>query len=373
MRSWITLLFAVGLLSPSLHAEETKEDASADYEMSIDLGEICAGDQAAHPQEQANSIPGSESGGTPSAMCPRPNPSDVPRRDLGQLLSKEIVRPERLQACDMIRDIGISDPGKPLVVNRVDPQGKKWKIKFYFGPAVTQYLPTTINIKSTDVNLRIRDFRFQDRNGIHHYDPSSWKSFEAAMKWADESTNKMVLQLQKGKNSIFISIFHPKFVTAQGFSDGNTGNARGTINGKEIDEKATIGKDVPVLIQETHRQMDWQIGYGREIAIFENGKSSLTYEPHVAAGITTGETNTGYVDGSGDLHRGSGKHEVQGGNVSIGQKLDYSRGRVSVFLDQSLNAAFIKHQFAEDGEASYDLMSNSVTLGVGVTLFQSKN
>lgn len=128
-----------------------------------------------------------------------------------------------------------------------------------------------------------------------------------------------------------------------------------------------------VRFENTHKQMDWQIGYGRQFVIFDNKKAGkLTYTPHVAVGATTGKHLTVYTK-KGEYWEFDeySKDEFQGFNVTAGHKLEYQYGRVSAFVDQRFTHSQLSHQFM-DGTATYKMNYMPVTVGVGFDIYKFK-
>jgi hypothetical protein len=63
--------------------------------------------------------------------------------------------------------------------------------------------------------------------------------------------------------------------------------------------------------------------------------------------------------------------KVQGFNASIGHKIEYQRGRVSLFVDQKTIYSKMQHGFY-DGTIDYNLRSTPTTFGIGIDLFTKK-
>jgi len=122
----------------------------------------------------------------------------------------------------------------------------------------------------------------------------------------------------------------------------------------------------------THRLMNYQIGYGRKFTLLKSKKGgTLTYIPRVDVGIVTGAAQTSFVHastGEEDSTSVVDKEKFQGTNYSMGHRLEYKRGRVAMFVEQKNNYASLEHRFL-DGEAKYKLNYASSTFGVIVDLY----
>ena len=190
----------------------------------------------------------------------------------------------------------------------------------------------------------------------------------------------MILEFQKGKNSFFLNIYHPKFLTAEDDGKASIGSVEGVVEGKyvnqeevSVSEKKLVGekKQIQLKLQNTHRQMDWQIGYGRRITLVENKSEKVVMVPHIAVGISTGKTQSSYTDSQGNRQDYESGGEVQGVNVTVGNRLQYERKRLSFFMDESLTASKLRHPFL-DGSAVYDMRYLTNTIGISFQLNRAK-
>jgi hypothetical protein len=265
----------------------------------------------------------------------------------------------------------------PVELDKVDEDGKNWKIRFHFGFSRTQYHKTDMDIKSDVVSLVVKDVEMHERTSAHYYYPNRWDGIENAVKWIDEPTNTFMLSFEKGKDNFYLTIFHPKYLKSVIYKQDDNGN----VKFKEGMEDNRLNQPRPegynmLYIQNTHANMVWQIGYGRQITIFDSRKAGkLSYIPKADIGINTGgvrsvhiqrnENSNGYD--MQDVTEGSG---ITGINASIGHRLEYQKGKVSLFVDHKTIYSKISHGYL-DGTAEYDLRMSPVTFGVGIDLFSN--
>jgi hypothetical protein len=289
----------------------------------------------------------------------------------------EIVSPD---ICTNIKKLTQSSVD-PIELIKKDEDGDTWKIKFYFGFSRTSYRPTDMKLSSSRVNVIVKDFEFDERTSANFYNPFTWTKPMNALQWIDEPTNTFAFSLEKGKNAFYLTAFHPKFLKKR----FQTAHVTGTIDGVAVDKQMPInesfdgynnqvGEMFLVRFENTHKQMDWQLGYGRRIQFFDTEKKGkLTYIPRVDVGITSGENYTVYTQ-EGQYWEYDGfrdKHRIQGINVSVGHRLEYEKNRLTLFVDQKVSGSRLKHGFM-DGEASYNMIYSPVTFGVGLNIYKKR-
>ena len=249
----------------------------------------------------------------------------------------------------------------------------KWKVKFYFGFSSTKYHTTDVDVKSSSFTGKIKDVDMYERTSAHYYNPKNWDEVSDAFKWIDEPTNTYQLSLEKGKNIIYLTAYHPKYLKSILYKESDDG-----IDYEEGAQDNRLNQDRPdgyshLYIQNTHKNMVWQVGYGRAINIIDGDKSgTLSYIPKADVGISTGAARSAHIerdkDGDWDFKDHTEKTKVQGFNASIGHRLEYTKGKVSLFVDQKTIFSKLKHEYL-DGEANYNLRMSPVTFGAGISIF----
>ncbi len=377
----IALLILMSIQGAEAKKIANKISDSSDYTMNINLQEFCDVDPSIKK-------PAPTPTATPEPVQKNSNCSDcIDKKTVEKKILPflPVLAPRTLDAtdkkkemCSFFSEYAKKTENKPVEVIQNDSDGKKWKIKFFFGPTRTDYLPTNVTLKSTKVNVVIRDFTFGERTGQNNYSPKNWNSVQSSFQWIDEPTNTMILEFQKGNNSFFINVFHPKFLTNGDDVGTHSGLVQGIVDGEYVNKPLIISDDAPrsdvnlgVKLKNTHRQMDWQIGYGRNITLTNTISGKVVLQPHVAIGITTGKSESTYVDSNGNTMDYSSNGEVQGINATLGARLSYEVGRFGFFTDESYTQSQLQHPFL-DGNAYYDMRYLTNTLGVSFQLNKNK-
>tara|TARA_R110000868_G_scaffold269233_1_gene528584 strand:- start:715 stop:1878 length:1164 start_codon:yes stop_codon:yes gene_type:complete len=285
------------------------------------------------------------------------------------------------QTCRSIMELS-SAKVEPIEILKQDEDGNTWQVRFHFGNSRTFYGNTDMHLRSSRLNVVINDFEFEERTSASYWNPANWGNFEDGFKWIDEPTNTFALTIEKKNNVFFITAFHPKFLKKK----YQTKHVQGTVDGVEVDQVMPINEEFDgynnepgqmhlTRFENTHRQMDWQIGYGRRFVIFDTDRAGkLSYIPRADVGITSGQNKSVYVkEGEYWIHEEAQDRErVQGVNASIGHRVEYQRGQVSVFADQKLTVSKLENGFM-DGRANFNMHYMPVTIGVGIDLFKVKS
>lgn len=297
------------------------------------------------------------------------------------LLVKESPLDAKKHSCHSLQNLA-DIHAAPVEMKLNDDEGNPWKIRLHFGFTRTNIRPTDVTIKSSLVNTTIKGFEFSERTSAQHYDPRTWEHLQDAARWIDEPSNTFTLSIENKKNAFYITAFHPKFLKThyqitETAADGSSSvsyvpASQHLSNGTAQSYESIPNGQAGIEIQNTHLLMNYQIGYGRKFTVFESKKAGkLTYTPRVDAGVTIGGARSIYIVKNESWIEHRDPMGVQGINASVGHRLEYQRGKVSVFADQKYTTSKIKHSFL-DGTASYDLDYSTVTLGIGVDVFTPK-
>ena len=292
------------------------------------------------------------------------------------MLGKSKLEGTPKESCKTLMDLASQNP-KPIEMNLDDDQGNKWKIRFHFGFTRTDYHPTDINIKSGVITTVIQDVKMHERTSDSYYNPTKWEKPENSLQWIDEPSNTMTVSIEKNKNVFYLTAYHPKYLKSLVYSksenEGEPEYKFGPIE-ETMDFSAPIpAKQNMLYLGNTHRNMVWQVGYGRQFVIFENKRAGkLSYTVRGDVGINTGKARSVHIIPGVAWDDYKGKNEIQGVNGSIGHRVEYQRGKVSLFIDQKYIHSKIEHGFY-DGTVSYDLNSTATTFGVGIDLYSKKS
>lgn len=263
----------------------------------------------------------------------------------------------------------------PFELTQKDSDDKEWKVRFHFGFSKTTYFKSDMNFDSSSIKVQVKGVELQDRPRGYHYDVSKWENIKDATGWIDEPTNTMMLSFEKGKNSYYLTVFHPKNVRSIYYkTDKKTGEmydltqAEGYNNyTQEIPEGSNM-----MYIQNSHLNLIVQVGYGRQFKLFGSKKfGKITYIPRVDVGLNYSKSRSiNFVEGKKrDLHEHT--PEINGVSGSLGHRLEYQKGVFAVFIDQKFTYTKMKQGFL-DGSVTYDQVSSPVTFGVALDLFSKK-
>jgi hypothetical protein len=264
----------------------------------------------------------------------------------------------------------------PFELKKKDDQGKVWLIRFHFGFSRTDYEKTDLHINSQVMTTVVKDVEMVERTSAIHYDPRTWDSFQSYFQWIDEPTNTFTLSFEKGKNNFYITVFHPKYLKSILYKKSNL-DGEEVYDFQDIEEKSDFSQTIPegysmLYLGNTHFNMNWQVGYGRQLTLFKSDKlGKLTYIPKADIGIATGKARSvniipgvAWDDYYDDL-------KIQGINASVGHRLEFKKGKVSMFVDHKTIFSKIKHGFY-NGTIEYNLRATPITFGIGVDLFSPK-
>ena len=263
-----------------------------------------------------------------------------------------------------------------LELTKKDNENKSWKFRFHFGFSRTDYLPTDLRINSSFGDVVVKDVEMYERTSAHHYNPANWDKFENSFKWIDEPTNTFTFSMEKKNNVFYLTVFHPKYLKSILYK-------RTEIEGEaptefsDIHESDSFAQDIPeghgmIYLGNTHMNLVTQVGYGRMIEIYETPHfGRLTFIPRLDAGVNTGLARSVHIVRGERWDDYRDRLGVQGYNASLGARLEYQKGKVSLFVDSKVIYSKLNHGFF-DGTVKYDLISTPVTFGIGVDVFSGK-
>jgi hypothetical protein len=248
-----------------------------------------------------------------------------------------------------------------------------WKLSIYAGHSFTHYFNSDIQFRSSRYNVDIKDYEWAERGSRKYFMPATWKQpGNNPFQFIDEPSNIFSLCLDKGNHQFCLTAFHPKFLQANDQTKYMSGNIDGTdVNGyapinRPFDGyNQTPGESELVRNQNSHRQMNFEIGYGYKLKLATTRFGSLTYVPSVGIGVMTGENYTVMIQENQwwDFDDYTDKYRVQGIGGSINNRIEYTtpNGKFGVYYQNKL-AYFHQHHGFMDGTQTYNLglMSNNV-------------
>jgi hypothetical protein len=363
------------LIFSSLLANVNAQDKAPGevFEVDIPIGEMCH--EEMQRQEQDSNVPSGQ-----SCFVNAVSPLSQLSLEMNKISPSVDFNWSKQQTCSAIKELA-HNKTEPFELLKKDSDGNTWKIRFHFGFTRTSYADTDMHLKNSRMDVVIKDFSFDERTTADAYDFRKWNKFEHFFQWIDEPTNTFAFSLEKDKNVFYLTAFHPKFLKSK-FQDKHV---TGVVDGVAVDQVMPIneifdgynnqpGQMHLTRFENTHKQMDWQIGYGRKMVVFDTPKAGkLSYIPRVDVGLTSGKNRTVYVKEGQywEYDEIEDKHRIQGANLSIGHRVEYERGKVGLFVDQKVTASKLHHG-SLDGTASYNMLYSPVTFGLSFQIYQKK-
>lgn len=315
------------------------------------------------------------------AQAPGPDPAATANGP-GPAAQQDVLAASELPAGGAIHPVpktplslAPSSPAEPMAKMPKQDDGG-WKFRFYMGMNDTKYHNSAVKIRSPQLNVDIKDVEWHERKSDSYYNPLTWESAQNAVQWIDEPSNTFTLMAQKNKNEFMVSMFHPKYL----LESGQQKEVHGTVEGVQVDGVRPLngplngtdrqpGDMALHEMKNTHRQFEFEVGYGREFTLLRtNNNSSLIYRPAVYAGVMAGHAVSGYGDASWD-----DTYKVQGVVASVGNKVEFRyKDRISVMAEYKVSGAKLQ-QGVMGGTATYDMVYTPLTFGVGIKLFDQDN
>jgi hypothetical protein len=284
-------------------------------------------------------------------------------------LQSDIEAKETVKEIEMGLDINIVDKCPEPIVTSSD----KWKIRFYASHSFTTYFDTDVKFNSSRYNVEIKDYEWAERGSRKYFKPKTWKEpGNNPTQFIDEPSNTFTVSLEKDGNEFFLSAFHPKFIQAP----DQVKHISGTIDGVQVDELAKIDKpfdgynQVPgeseiISNDNTHRQMSFELGYGRRFKLIDTKIGSIRYVPSIGFGIITGENYSEVIKPNewweSDKYEAPYGIKGYGGSITNRLEVNSKNERVGFFYENKFANYKMDHAFL-DGTQSYNLsfMGNSV-------------
>jgi len=361
---------------------QTKEEIP---EIDVPLGEMCRLESEASAESKIPLV---------DCVTPLPEVDEKFSLDINAILRSPT--PTSAENCQHIKQLGLIVGDAPVSFNVQDKEKKPWKIKLYFGNNKTWYGTTTAKIKTSRLDLTIKDLQPYERRSDSFY--KVWNnSLKDSLRWIDEPTNTLKITLERKKDEYSLSIFHPKYVFVEGdqelighhynenvmvtgTADGYAVNGRQKLKGQVTEDpyKAFIPGNVYFVSWEnSHMLLQPELGYGKKIDLIKaQGKPIVTYTPSISAGVFLGILNSSYraYDKRWDFdsHHNE-KMKVMGLTGSVGNRLTIhnKKDNVGVFVEHKFTYSKMKYDFL-DGTAEHDIKMNTLNFGIQFTLIKSK-
>lgn len=261
----------------------------------------------------------------------------------------------------------------------------KWKINFYASHSFTEYQPTDVQLNSSRYQVTIHDYQWEERGSRSFFEPQTWaEEGNNPAQIIDEPTNKFVLSFEKDGHVFFLSAFHPKFVQQpdqvkeiDGVIDGKAVSGQQPVNGISWDPINNVpGVSRIVKMELSHKQMQYEVGYGRRLNILKSKPLSLVYVPSVGIGIMMGAANAIIVKNEQwvDYENVTDKDGINGFGLSINNRLEmrFANETFGLFYENQRSFYKMNHGFM-DGTMNYNLNYVGHQFGLQFLILSHKN
>ena len=264
----------------------------------------------------------------------------------------------------------------------VEPTIKKdkWKIRFYASHSFTTYFDTDISFRSSRYNVDVKDYTWAERGSREFFTYQEWKKPDSNIfQMIDEPTNTFTISIEKNGHEFFLSAFHPKFL--QGTDQVKY--MKGEIDGVAVDGFAPINRpfdgynQLPgemelVRNQNTHLQMNYEVGYGHRFNLMDNKFGKISYVPSLGVGVMAGKNVSIVVqkDKWWDFDTYEDANRIQGFGGSVANRIEYNspNERIGIFYENKFGYYHMDHGFM-DGNQKYDLKFMGNNLGVKFMIY----
>ena len=389
MKNYLAWILCSSFLIPAGYAGEPEPEGEA---IELPLGEMCRQEMQEIDEKKSQTL-------LPDPNCNEDEKGAEISKNISQLMQAfdHGKLPASEENCKQILQMQKIVGDKPVTIQVEDQNKKKWKIKFYFGNNKTWYGKTTAKIKTSRLDLTIKDLRPYERRSDSYYQFWNAEKLENVMQWVDEPTNTFKFVVEHGKDEFSLSIFHPKMVYVEGDQEfnghghyNNNVHVKGTADGYAVDGrmplKGKFGPDdqkafIPgnvyfVSWENSHMLLQPELGYGRKVDLIKTKKTKtpiVTWTPSVSAGVFLGIQNNTYSAYDKRYEYDSHVHEkdmkVIGVTASVGNRL-------VVHNKKDTFGAFVEHKFTYgkqkyaflDGEVKHDIKMSTINFGVTATV-----
>lgn len=270
-------------------------------------------------------------------------------------------------------------PGVPAA-----PAKPRWKVRFYASHSFTTYFRSDIVFKSSRYDITVKDYEWAERSSREFFSPKTWRQpGNNPLQAIDEPTNTFVVSIERDGHEFFLSAFHPKFLQAP----GQIKSMKGAIDGVPVDGRhpldkpfdgynQTPGESEIISNKNTHKQMAFEIGYGRRFVLLDSRRGSISYIPAVGVGVMVGENDSAVIQEGKwwDFDDYGDSYGVQGLGASLTNRVEFNgpKERFGIFYENKLSAYKQEHGFL-DGTQKYDLKMMGNSVGVKLMLFNPEN
>lgn len=253
-----------------------------------------------------------------------------------------------------------------------------WKLKFHFGFSRTNYLPTDLHINSTEIKATVEGQKFAERTSAHHYNIfRKDQQIKDAFKFIDEPTNTLSFSVENENNAFYISAYHPKYMKSFLYKKNTDESGYTSYEFGEIGESDNFSQSIPegwnyAYMGETHKRMDWSLGYARKIHLLKSKGWKINYNPRFELGVSTGIARSVRIVPGEAWDDYKSKPKIQGYAIAAGHRIEVERGKFSIYIDQKIVYSSQDREFF-DGNLTYKVVYIPTTFGLAYEVFEFRN
>ena len=257
----------------------------------------------------------------------------------------------------------------------------KWQIRFYASHSFTKYGKSDFEMRSSRINIDVKDLPIDGRDGREWFSPKKFLSKgHNPAQMIDEPSNTFTIGFIKPTSNSKIShefvltAFHPKELI-----HGNTPvHVVGSVDGVKVEDFTVLNKPFDgynqtpgeleiVRNQSTYQNMIYSVGYRPRFKLLDGKAGSLIYSPGIQVGIITGKAYSAVIKEDEwwefDEYKEPGNLNYHGFGGAITNKIEYITpgGKFGVHYENKLGHYNKKMAFL-DGTQEYILkfMGNSI-------------
>lgn len=254
----------------------------------------------------------------------------------------------------------------------------RWEFKLYYGFTKTNYFPTDIHLKTDEFSATLVDQDLVERNSAHWYNIlEKGRKLKDILKFIDEPTTTMGASVSNEHNTFGFYMRHPKYMKSFLYRKvtGEDGSSRFEFS--EIGESDDFSQEIPEgwnlgYLGETHKHMDWGLYYARRMYLLRSGKWKITYNPGVEFGISTGQARSVQIIPGQAWNDFNAKPGIQGYTIGVSHRIEFSRGRLNIYVGQTLLYSVQSVEFWNTGSARYKAIAIPTSFGISYDIFEWK-
>lgn len=248
-----------------------------------------------------------------------------------------------------------------------DAKKRKWQLQVYFNPTLTQYLNSNVKIQSSQMSGELFNAQIQQRHYFQQFNPQNAKNFLDFLKFFEEPTNKLGLELQyKDDYAVGLVYFHPKITFLEKDMINKNIRFKGNFQGQKIDDYINLS-DFLTQFRLTGGFTNLEIYADKITRVMSYpGGGHIDLRTGLGIGMYIGYSYVAYkIPDTEEKLISTKKLTPIGVSTTLRNQLLYVFPKENFSINTSINlsAGYLKYQFA-DGYASHNNMNMQFSFGV---------